>query len=88
VQVAVERLGFGICMHISLVLPYANRVQLMLDAVREQDMAKRHNIVRGRMNGHASVADLPFFFFFFAAKLIVIYPETAMVLRQRSNGAI
>ncbi|KAI3317788.1 hypothetical protein HD806DRAFT_356491 [Xylariaceae sp. AK1471] len=85
-QAAIERLGFGPCMHMAHVLPHADRAQLMLDAVREQDTAKRQKMVRELMAGHASVADMPVVFF--AADLMDMYPEAAVVLNQRNSGAL
>ncbi|KAI1749173.1 hypothetical protein F4782DRAFT_514803 [Xylaria castorea] len=85
-QAAIERLGFGPCMHMAHVLPHTDRAQLMLDAVREQDREKRQKMVGELMAGHASVADLPVIFF--AADLMDMYPEAAIVLNQRSSGAV
>ncbi|KAI0440566.1 hypothetical protein F4803DRAFT_526887 [Xylaria telfairii] len=85
-QAAVERLGFGPCMHMAHVLPHANRSQLMLDASREQDREKRHKMIAELMAGHASVADFPVVFF--AADLMDMYPEAAIVLNQRSSGTV
>ncbi|KAI1430628.1 hypothetical protein GGR50DRAFT_684036 [Xylaria sp. CBS 124048] len=83
-QAAMERLGFGPCMHMAHMLPHAERTQLMLNAVREQDREKRHEMIRELMAGHASVADFPVIFF--AADLMDMYPEAAIVLNQRKSA--
>ncbi|GAP90902.2 hypothetical protein SAMD00023353_5100200 [Rosellinia necatrix] len=84
VQAAIERLGFGPCMHMAHILPHADRSQLMLDAIRERDREKRQKIVRELMAGHASVADLPVIYF--AADLMDMYPDAAIVLNLRRSG--
>lgn len=72
-------------MHMAHILPHADREQLLLDAMREQDREKTHKMIRALMAAHASVADLPAMYF--TADLMDMYPDAAVVLNQRESGA-
>ncbi|KAI1827770.1 hypothetical protein F4861DRAFT_288051 [Xylaria intraflava] len=85
-QAAIERLGFGPCLHMAHVLPHPDRAKLLLKAAREQDKEKRQEMVGEIMAGHASVADLPVIFF--AHDLMDMYPDAAIVLNQRASAAV
>ncbi|CAJ2507193.1 Uu.00g083790.m01.CDS01 [Anthostomella pinea] len=85
-QAAVEKLGFGPCLHMANILPHVERGQLMLTAVRERDTAKRQKLIRQLIDGHASIADLPIVFFL--PDLMDMYPEAKVVLNQRHDANV
>lgn len=72
-------------MHMAHILPHADREQLLLDAMREEDREKRHKMIRTLIADHASIADLPVIYF--TADLMDMYPDAAVVLNLRNSGA-
>lgn len=86
IQAALESdvLGYEPCHHMAHVAPHADRAQLVLDAVRETDTARRRKILHKIFDGFASVSDFPGIVF--TDDLMDMYPDAAIVLNKRNNA--
>ncbi|CAG8370302.1 unnamed protein product [Penicillium salamii] len=85
-QVALEDLGFGPCLHMAHIIPHAERQQLLIDASRETDTEKRHKQIHELVDGHGAVVDIPAIFFL--EDLMHLYPEAKVVLSSRPDPEI
>ncbi|KAI0130002.1 hypothetical protein BJ170DRAFT_618409 [Xylariales sp. AK1849] len=85
-QAAVEQLGFGPCLHMGNIVPHASRTQVMINAIKEVDTAKRQKLIHQLIDGHASLCDMPVCFFM--PDLMDMYPDVKVILNQRANGEV
>ncbi|RDW70978.1 hypothetical protein BP6252_07541 [Coleophoma cylindrospora] len=85
-QAAFEILGYTPCLHMAQIIPHTDRLQLLLDAAREEDREKRHKMVRTLMAGHQGLCDFPVFFFL--SDLLDMYPDIKIVLNKRENSQV
>ncbi|KJZ78573.1 hypothetical protein HIM_01964 [Hirsutella minnesotensis 3608] len=85
-QAALEMpaLGYFPCMHMAHVAPHSTRSQLILDAMREDDTAKRRRILHRVFDGYEATTDFPGFWFI--DDLMDMYPNAQIVLNQRRGG--
>ncbi|KAK5995304.1 hypothetical protein PT974_03705 [Cladobotryum mycophilum] len=86
-QAALEMppLGYFPCMHMAHVLPYSERAQIVIDALREDDKEKRQALLHKIFDGYQATTDFPGFWFI--DDLMDMYPDAAVVLNQRKGGA-
>ncbi|KAJ5093755.1 hypothetical protein N7456_009616 [Penicillium angulare] len=82
-QAALEQLGFNPCLHMAQVLPHPKRIQLLIDAAKEEDTARRQKLVHQLTDGYPAVTDMPAVFFL--EDLMDLHPEAKVVLGVRSN---
>lgn len=82
-QAALEQLDFDPCLHMALIIPHADRQQLLLDAAREKDTARRQKLIHQLVDGYAAVCDMPAVFFL--PDLMDMFPEAKVVLSSRPN---
>ncbi|KAJ5140313.1 hypothetical protein N7448_003721 [Penicillium atrosanguineum] len=83
-QAALEQLGFDPCLHMAQIIPHANRQQLLLDASREKDTARRQKLIHQLVDGYAAVCDMPAIFFL--PDLMDMFPDAKVVLSSRPNA--
>jgi Sulfotransferase domain len=75
----------GPCMHIDRVAPHADRGDLLLAAVREQDTSRRQKLLRKVYAGFQAAADFPGCMLI--NDLMDMYPEARIVLNTRPGGS-
>lgn len=83
-QAALEQLGFNPCLHMAQIIPHADRQQLLLDAAREKDTARRQKLIHQLVDGYAAVCDMPAIFFL--PDLMDMFPDAKVVLSSRPNA--
>ncbi|CAM1503533.1 Fc.00g011240.m01.CDS01 [Cosmosporella sp. VM-42] len=82
-QAAFEELGFNPCLHMAQIIPHPDREQLLIDAAREKDTARRQKIIHELVDGYAAVCDMPAIFF--TADLMDMYPDAKIILNGRPS---
>ncbi|KAN0123018.1 hypothetical protein V8E51_001344 [Hyaloscypha variabilis] len=85
-QAALESpaMGYAPTMHMSYVLPYSERLQLVIDALREKDRERRQKILHRIFDGYGATCDFPGMIF--VDDLMDMYPNAKVVLNQRASG--
>ncbi|KAF7548066.1 hypothetical protein G7046_g8802 [Stylonectria norvegica] len=78
-------LGYFPCMHMAHVAPSATRLQIVIDAMLEEDTSKRHKLLHQIFDGYAATTDFPGYWF--TDDLMDMYPDAPIVLNQRGGGA-
>lgn len=81
-----EYLDMGPCMHMARVAPYADRLQHVLECMRERNREKRHKMLHQLFDGYSATCDFPGIMFI--DDLMDMYPDAAIVLNQRSSGPV
>ncbi|KAM0558057.1 hypothetical protein ACHAPJ_005224 [Fusarium lateritium] len=87
-QAALESdvLNLGPAMHMAHIAPHADREQIVIDALNEQDKEKRQKLLHKIFDGYASACDTPGWAF--SADLMDMYPEVVIVLNKRPSGQV
>jgi hypothetical protein len=85
-QAALEKLGYNPCLHMAQIIPHAERQQLLINASREKDTAKRQKQIHELVDGYAAVCDMPAIFFL--SDLMDMYPDAKVVLGVRPDAEI
>lgn len=85
-QAAFEHLGYDPCLHMAQIIPHADRQQLLIDASKEKDKAKRQKQVHQLVDGYKAVVDMPAVFFL--ADLLDMYPDAKVILSSRPDPEI
>ncbi|KAE9381030.1 hypothetical protein N431DRAFT_457646 [Stipitochalara longipes BDJ] len=87
-QAALESssLGYAPTMHMSYVLPYSDRLQLVIDALREKDRKRRQKILHKLFDGYGATCDFPGMIF--VDDLMDMYPNAKVILNQRASGKV
>jgi hypothetical protein len=85
-QDAFEELGIGPCLHMAHILPHADVAVAMMDAMREEDTARRQKLVSGLIDGYQSVSDLPVVFF--TPDFMDMFPDAKIVLNGRPSPEV
>ncbi|KUI53835.1 hypothetical protein VP1G_01151 [Cytospora mali] len=85
-QAALEGplLDFNPCMHMAHVAPHTDRLQLVIDCMREADTARRQKMLHRLFDGYAATTDFPGIMFL--EDLMDMYPSAAIVLNTRSDA--
>lgn len=84
-QAALETLGYAPTMHMAEVAPSAEREQLVIDAMRENDTARRQKLLHQIFDGYAATTDFPGWCF--TDDLMDMYPDAKLVLNTRTSAA-
>ncbi|KAJ3573899.1 hypothetical protein NPX13_g4537 [Xylaria arbuscula] len=71
-------------MHMKRVVPWAERSQLVIDALREEDKGRRQRILHKLFDGYAATCDFPGCAF--TADLMDMYPDAKIILNQRADA--
>jgi hypothetical protein len=66
------------------VLPYSERLQFVIDALREKDRERRQKILHKIFDGYGATCDFPGMIF--VDDLMDMYPNAKVVLNQRASG--
>lgn len=88
-QAAVESdvINLGPSMHMAHVAPYADRLQMVIDAIDlPQGSHERQKILHKLFDGYGAACDFPTWYF--SADLMDMYPDAAIVLNQRQSARI
>ncbi|KAJ5864232.1 uncharacterized protein N7529_006148 [Penicillium soppii] len=85
-QAALEQLGYNPCLHMAQIIPHADRQQLLINASREKNTAKRQKQLHELVDGYAAVCDMPAIFFL--SDLLDMYPDAKVVLSVRPDAEI
>ncbi|RMJ18529.1 hypothetical protein BHE90_000451 [Fusarium euwallaceae] len=85
-QAALEKIGFAPCLHMAEIIPHADRMRLLLAAVREKDTQVRQKMLRQLIHGHYAICDLPVVFF--TPDLMDMYPDVKIVLNGRPDPEV
>ncbi|RSL60750.1 hypothetical protein CEP54_006610 [Fusarium duplospermum] len=85
-QAALESdvLSAGPCMHMAHIAPHANREQIVIDAINQEDTEKRQKLLHKIYDGYASACDFPGWLF--VPDLMDMYPDAAVVLNTRKSS--
>jgi len=61
IQAALESpyLGFAPAMHMASVMPHTDRLQLVVDAIQEEDRKRRHELLHKLFDGYGATSDFP-----------------------------
>ncbi|KAH9905935.1 hypothetical protein F4778DRAFT_779325 [Xylariomycetidae sp. FL2044] len=88
IQAALESqwLGFSPSMHMAHTMPWPERSQMVIDALRETDKHKRQSILYKLFQGHAATCDFPGVAF--TSDLMDMYPDAKIVLNQRKSADV
>ncbi|KAI0908032.1 hypothetical protein F4823DRAFT_520738 [Ustulina deusta] len=78
-----EWLGCYPTMHMTQIVPWPERSQLVIDALREEDRDTRQKILHKLFDGYAAISDFPGVAFI--DDLMDMYPEAKIILNQRSD---
>ena len=79
-------LGYFPCMHMAHVAPNSTRLQLVIDAMQEEDTQKRRKLLHKIFDGYHATTDFPGIWFM--DDLMDMYPDAPIVLNQRSGGGV
>lgn len=82
-QAAFEKIGFAPCLHMAEIIPHADRMQLLLEAVREKDTRVRQKMLHQLIHGYSAICDLPVMLF--TADLMDMYPDVKIILNGRPD---
>ncbi|KAK2602008.1 hypothetical protein QQS21_004434 [Conoideocrella luteorostrata] len=77
-------MGYAPCMHMAHVVPHAHRSDIVLQAMREKDTARRQKLLHKIFDGYEATTDFPGFWFI--EDLMDMYPDAAIILNQRKDG--
>jgi hypothetical protein len=80
-----EYLGYDPCMHMAHVAPHADRLQIVIDAMLEENREKRHKLLHKIFDGYLATTDFPGFWF--VDDLMDMYPDAVIILNTRRGGA-
>lgn len=80
-QAAFEELGFAPCLHMAEVIPHPDRMELLIEAAREEEPSRREQLIRQLINGYSATCDMPLVFFL--EDLMDMYPDAKVVLGLR-----
>ncbi|KAJ5982702.1 hypothetical protein N7451_012802 [Penicillium sp. IBT 35674x] len=86
VQAALESqyIGLAPCMHFAHIAPHADRGNILLAALQENDAARRHKLLFKLFGGFHATTDFPGALFM--DDLMDMYPEAKIVLNKRPGG--
>ncbi|KAI1305125.1 hypothetical protein F5Y03DRAFT_356572 [Xylaria venustula] len=71
-------------MHMARIVPWAERSQLVIDALREEDKQRRQKILHKLFDGYAAICDFPGIAF--TDDLMDMYPEAKIILNLRADA--
>ena len=78
-------IGFSPCMHMEYVMPYPDRGELVVQAMKETDTARRHKILVKLFSGFEATTDFPGCIF--VADLMDMYPDAKIIMNKRPGGS-
>jgi hypothetical protein len=82
-----DTIGCAPCMHMEHIAPYADREQLVLDALRlPEGSRERQKLLHRVFDGYGATADFPAWVV--ASDLMDMYPDAPIVLNMRQNGRV
>lgn len=86
IQAALESQYIGLtpCMHFAHIAPNAGRGDILLDALRENDTARRHKLLHKLFDGFLATTDFPGAMLM--DDLMDMYPDAKIVLNKRPGG--
>lgn len=86
IQTAVESQYIGLtpCMHFAHVAPHADRSDILLAAMQEDDTERRHKLLHKLFDGFKATTDFPGSLF--PDDLMDMYPDAKIVLNKRPGG--
>jgi hypothetical protein len=88
VQAAFESptLGLAPSMHMAHIAPHADRSQIVVDALLEEDRERRHKLLHQLFDGYGATCDFPGVMF--VDDLMDMYPDAVVILNQRKSGQV
>jgi hypothetical protein len=88
VQAALESatVGFAPSMHMAHIAPHADREQMVIDAMLEEDRERRHKLLHRLFDGYGATSDFPGVMF--VDDLMDMYPDAVVILNQRKSGQV
>lgn len=79
-----EHIGLNPCMHMAHVIPHPDRSDILLEAMKETNTARRHKLLHQLFDGFQATADFPGCGFI--DDLMDMYPDAKIVLNKRPGG--
>ncbi|KAI0023337.1 hypothetical protein F4780DRAFT_76447 [Xylariomycetidae sp. FL0641] len=79
-----EWLDCGPAIHMAHIMPWADREQLAIDAMKEDDREKRHKLLYELYDGYGATCDFPGCVF--TDDLMDMFPDAKVILNQRKDA--
>lgn len=79
-----SHIGYFPCMHMEHVVTDASRLDIVYQAMHEDNKERRQKLLHKIFDGYQATTDFPGFWFI--DDLMDMYPDAAIVLNQRSGG--